>query len=123
MERERLDLTPLDPTGDPAFMERMVARIMGAAQVELYRRAGGGDIYVLLGRWSRPALAAAALLAVLAGSVLARSEFMTAPVQAAVTSPYVTADLASEADVLLWQKLVLPPMEIELLATLEGEFE
>ena len=37
MERERLDLTPLDPTGDPAFMERMVARIMDAAQAVLDR--------------------------------------------------------------------------------------
>jgi hypothetical protein len=123
MERERLDLTPLDPTRDPVFVERLVTRIMVAAQSELERRADVGDVFYFLGRWSRPALAAAALLAVLAGSVLARSEFMASPVQAAVSSPYITAELASEADISLWEKLVLPPMNIELVATADGEFE
>lgn len=123
MERERLDLTPLDPTRDPAFMERVVTRIMSAAQAELERRSGQGSVFYFLGRWSRSALAAAALLAVLAGSVLARSEFMTSPIQAAESSPYITAELASEADVSLWEKLVLPPMNIELLATIDGDIE
>lgn len=123
MERERLDLTPLDPTGDPAFTDRMVARVMAAARPELERRAGLGDVIYFLGRWSRPALAAAATLAVVAGSVLARAELMASPAQAAMSSPYVTADMASEDDLSLWDKVVLPPShQDDLLAVMDGEW-
>lgn len=124
MERERFDITPLDPTRDPAMMERLVARIMAAAAPELERRASAGDVIYFLGRLSRPALAAAAMLAVLAGSVLARGDMGASPAQAAMTSVYVTADAASEEDLSLWEKVVLPPsQEDERLAVMDGAWE
>ncbi|CAN5740878.1 hypothetical protein BH23GEM9_BH23GEM9_34710 [soil metagenome] len=67
---ERIDLTALNL--DEGRRELLVAAIMANAAPELARRAAAVDVSPLLflTRWSRPALAAAAVLAMICVSVL-----------------------------------------------------
>jgi hypothetical protein len=67
---ERIDLTALELTGTDR--DRLVAAIMARAQPELARRQSQ-DVspIAVLSDWMRPALAAAAVLAVVCASVLA----------------------------------------------------
>jgi len=60
MSEEPLDLSPLDPTRGAAFDGRVAAIIREA-------RIGAPAVVDYLSRWTRPALAAAAVLAVLSG--------------------------------------------------------
>lgn len=59
MNEDPLDLTPLDPTRDPAFDDR-VSAILRAARV-----GASPAVTDYLSRWIRPALAAAAVIAAL----------------------------------------------------------
>jgi hypothetical protein len=59
----------LDPALDPARWERMVGRVMAAADSELARRRRPGTLD-LLGQWMRPVMAAAASVAVIASAAL-----------------------------------------------------
>ena len=69
---ERVDLTTLDLTAEQR--ELLVASILTRAAAELERRANAvSPIYVLYA-WTRPALAAAAVLALLCLSVLLRDD-------------------------------------------------
>ena len=74
MDTERVDLTPLDPAGDRLGYERLVRRIMDAAEPELARRAREAGPLALLATWARPALTAAAVIAALALGVLTALE-------------------------------------------------
>lgn len=71
MSEDRLDLSPLGLTADPARFEALVAAIAEQAAPELARRAGRGGVMGVLGRWAWPMLAAASIVAVLSGSALA----------------------------------------------------
>lgn len=53
--------------------DALVASVMLLSGQELTRRASAGSAIVFLGTWARPALAAAAILAAVCGSMLARS--------------------------------------------------
>jgi hypothetical protein len=66
MNEEPLDLSPLDPTRDPAFEDR-IAAIVAEARVG---KAPAVTDY--LSRWTRPALAAAAVIAVIGAIPLLR---------------------------------------------------
>jgi hypothetical protein len=101
MERERLDLSPLDPAADQLAYERRVRRVLEAAAPELERRRTLRTPLALLGGWARPVLVAAALVAVVAGGVLVATERAgsgVAPVQAAETLgvPSPAADWLAE---------------------------
>lgn len=61
--REPVDLSPLDPRGDPERWERMVAGIMARAALPAAVVIRGP--WMALAAWSRPALAAAAAVAAL----------------------------------------------------------
>jgi hypothetical protein len=74
MEPERVDLSALDLATDQLRYERLVRRVTDAAQRELERRRAAGTTLAVLGGWSRPLLAAAAVVAVLAGGVLMATE-------------------------------------------------
>jgi hypothetical protein len=74
MEPERVDLSALDITADQLAYERLVRRVMGAAEPELQRRRAARTTLALLGDWTRPLLVAAALVAVVAGGVLMATE-------------------------------------------------
>lgn len=65
------DLTPLDPTRDPARWDALLRRTRAAAARELSRRAfAAGPVGPLL-RWVRPALAMAASLVLFSAGMLA----------------------------------------------------
>ena len=72
MSDERVDLSALDPIPDPRF-ERMVTNITTRAHTELARRAAAGrqSVVELVASWARPALAAAATIAVVSMTLLA----------------------------------------------------
>lgn len=71
METERVDLSALDPTRDRIGYERLVRRILEAAAPELARRRATANPLVQLAAWARPALAAAAVIALVALGTLA----------------------------------------------------
>jgi hypothetical protein len=66
MDTERVDLSPLDPMEDRVRYERLVRRILDAADPELVRRTREAGTLALVAGWARPALAAAAIIAALA---------------------------------------------------------
>jgi hypothetical protein len=74
MEPERVDLTAIDAMSDQLHLERLVRRVVTAAGPELERRARSQTALALLGVWARPMLAAAAMVAILAGGVLVATE-------------------------------------------------
>ena len=66
MDTERVDLSPLDPAEDRLRYERLVRRIVAAADPELARRAREAGTLALVAAWARPAVAAAAIVAAVA---------------------------------------------------------
>ena len=75
MEPERIDLSPLDPTGDQLGYERRIRQIMDRAGPELARRRGiTANPFVLLADWARPTMAAAAVIAIVAFGAIVVAE-------------------------------------------------
>lgn len=79
MDTERVDLSPLDPAEDRLGYERLVRRILNAADPELARRARAAGPLALVAGWARPAIAAAAIIAAVALGGLTATQ--RAPVQ------------------------------------------
>ena len=71
MELERIDLSALELS--EARRDALVSGILHQSSHELTRRASGSSPILFLGTWARPALAAAAVLAAVCGSLLMRS--------------------------------------------------
>ena len=67
---QSIDLSLLDPTRDAASFERVVASINARASDELAVRRSQTNAIALLARWKRPMLAAAALMALISGTIL-----------------------------------------------------
>ncbi|HUH12211.1 MAG TPA: hypothetical protein VMK65_03845 [Longimicrobiales bacterium] len=115
-----LDLSALDPAADLAAYEALVARITAAAAPELGRRAGGlaGPV-ISLAAWLRPALAAAAALALVsAGTLLLvddpiRTDFAQAPSAA--------PELGLPSPIGEWLSDDAPPSVMEVMVALEGD--
>lgn len=74
MQPERVDLSPLDVTADQLRYERLVRRIMAAAEPELARRAEQAGPLALVAGWARPTLAAAAVITAIALGALTAIE-------------------------------------------------
>jgi hypothetical protein len=89
MDRERLDLTALDPTRDTARWEGLIGRINARASAELARRAAAQGAFAMVAIWARPALAAAAMLAAISAGLLVVLERTAVP--AAIASSVVEA--------------------------------
>ena len=90
MTDERFDLSPLRP--DDAQLERMVSRITSRARFELARRAAAQRQTVLdmVAAWAKPALAAAASIAVVSVTLL--STLDGSPAEAATSTAYMPAN-------------------------------
>ncbi|HKV08093.1 MAG TPA: hypothetical protein VJ725_08155 [Thermoanaerobaculia bacterium] len=90
MDDRPIDLRALDPTLDRERWERRIASITALAAPELARRAAlaGSPAQVLLG-WFRPALSAAAALALCAVVVLA---LLARSAEARSTRPAIAAE-------------------------------
>jgi hypothetical protein len=112
---ERLDLTSLEP--DEAQRERLVAAIMLRAGSELSRRAAV-DVSPIaaLSDWMRPALAAAAVIALICASVLTQRELAHIEPGAG----YVDA-LAVPAPLNEWLISGRSPTVADLMIAMDGE--
>lgn len=117
MDERPIDLTPLDPTLDRERWERRIAAIAVLAAPELARRAAREEspALVLLG-WFRPALSAAAVLALCAGGALALLE---GPEGAPAPAAAVDA-LRLPAPVALWLGDDQPPTVADLAVAVQG---
>jgi hypothetical protein len=74
MDNDPLDLSALDPTRDAAHFRALTSAIArDAMQGRARRLASPRDILGELAAWARPTLAAAAVVLVVAASVLVRS--------------------------------------------------
>ncbi|HUF50140.1 MAG TPA: hypothetical protein VMN60_04870 [Longimicrobiales bacterium] len=109
---ERVDLSMLEL--DAEERERLVASVLAHASSELARRATAdtSPMFVLY-QWARPALAAAAVLALLCLSVLAR--------RAAPTGPGLTDALDVPTPANEWLVADRRPTVADLVVALEGE--
>ena len=67
-----IDFSPVDPTADPEHFDRLVESIIARAADELAARRVRSNPVLQIAAWRRPMLAAAAVVAVIAGTVLAR---------------------------------------------------
>lgn len=70
MSEDRIDFSPLDPTRDPAYFDRIVASVMERAIDELAARCASNSPLLQLVNWKRPMLAAAAVIAMVSVGVL-----------------------------------------------------
>jgi hypothetical protein len=121
MDERPIDLTPLDPALDREAWERRVAAIMALAAPELARRTVAGIVgspALVLLDWFRPALAAAAVLAICAGASLA---FLEGPVAAPPEEPAVAAEaLRLPTPVALWLEDDQTPSVADLALAMGG---
>lgn len=121
MDERPIDLSPLDPTLDRERWERRIAAIAALAAPELARRrmvvqAEESPSLVLLG-WFRPALSAAAVLALCAGAALA----LLIQTQAGRPEPAVALEaLRLPAPVALWLGEDQPPTVADLAMAVNG---
>jgi hypothetical protein len=70
-DQQAIDLSSLDPTRDPEHFNEIVASITAEAADELARRAHPTPI-IAVARWTRPMLAAAAVMAIISLTVMSR---------------------------------------------------
>jgi hypothetical protein len=118
MTDERFDLSPLDPREDARF-ERMVRNITGRARGELARRAAPRQtVFELVAGWARPALAAAATIAIISATLLAAYDRSAAGV--VVTGAYMPASEVPPA-ASSWYEEDREPTVDDLLVASEGE--
>jgi len=112
---ERLDLSSLEP--DEVQRELLVAAIMARAAGELARRASSdvSPIAVLSG-WLRPALAAAAVVAAICMSVLARGDMTHVEPGAGYTDALEVPEPLNE-----WLVTGRAPTATDLLIAMEGD--
>jgi hypothetical protein len=123
MDEQPIDLRPLDPTLDHERWERRIATITALAAPELARRALSADVVtgpslVLLG-WFRPALSAAAVLALCAGAALVM--LLQPPATPEPATPAMTETLRLPAPVALWLGEEQPPSVADLATAVQGE--
>ena len=84
---EPVDLTPLDPLANPRRADALVAAIV-AAGMDARRRPKPSGLVAGITRWSRPALAAAALILAVSIPAIIRSERqLTTPAAAGAAAP------------------------------------
>lgn len=116
MEPERIDLSPLDPSADQLAYERLVRRIMDAADAELVRRAEQSSPLALVVGWARPTLVAASIIAALAAGALVATD---RPVPAAASSASVAEALGVPAPAAEWLEADREPDAHDLILAME----
>lgn len=116
MELDRGDCSPLDPSGDAVAWRRFGERVRMAVAPELARHAARTRRRAVLDAWTRPVLAAAALLAVAGGGVLTVFSMESEP--AAI--PGVSAALGLPTAFGEWLEAGRSPTVEELVVALEG---
>lgn len=118
MANERMQLAPLDPMTDRVHYERLVHAILDAAAPELARRAENAGLLALVGAWSRPVLAAAAMIALaIAGALFSNRELIQRP---GATNGMVQA-LGVAEPVAIWLDEERSPSMNDLMRQVEGD--
>ena len=114
-EPERFDLSALDPSRDSDRWELMVRQIMWRSTPELQRRQNSAAFGLFDGlvAWSRPALTAAAALAVI--SLVALSQFQTPPV-VTQTTYFQSPDLPAQVAVMLEEGETLSMLDLLVMS-------
>lgn len=115
MDPRRIDLTPLDTLADASRFERLVGAITQLAAPELARRAGRVGPMLLLARWARPLLAAAAAVAAVALGTLSLAERIAEPVEVAATPPGLVEALEVPSPVVDWLNEAREPSVSDLI--------
>lgn len=127
MDMQPIDFSPLDPTADAAVRERLVGAVMAHAESELARRAAARSPILMLARWARPALSAAAMLAaVSAGAIVLwenepGQEAVATAESAAQVPGGITDALGVPAPVMAWVVADREPTVADVISALEGE--
>ena len=118
MSDERIDFSALDPQQDARF-ERMTANITERARAELARRAAlrRTTIVELVGGWARPALLAAASIAVVSLSLLASIE----PAESELVGAYMPAGEVPAAATSWYEENREPTADELLFASMAGD--
>lgn len=119
MNDERFDFSPLDLEKDRQRFERMVGNVMWRARGELARRAAAGQVGVVetMAAWFRPAMAAAAAIAVISLTMLATAGRADADPQ---TGMYMSSAVVPAAMTSWYEEDRLPTAD-ELLLAAHGE--
>lgn len=119
MTDDRMDLSPLDPTGDREHFEPIVASIADRAALELARRRARTSAFGQIAGWRRPMLAAAAAIVIASVAVLTQVAIPTNDVRAEglAVAMGVPQGLAE------WVTGGGTPTPADLLAGLAGEGE
>lgn len=120
MDGERLDLSPLRGGPDADREDRLVSAIMRSAAPELTRRASRAGVLGMLGNWMWPALAAAAVAALISGTVLARVQSDTDDVGGLLLGGVVPA-LGLAEPVAAWLDEGRAPQVSDIVLALEGD--
>jgi len=118
MERERLNLSPLDPAADPERWEGLIRSIRRRAEPELARRAAARSVLAVIGSFARPAMAAAAVLAAISTGVIAFSVNGREP--ELYDGPVVEEALRLTAPVSNWLIEARAPSVYDLVLAIEG---
>lgn len=114
MDRSKQRNAALDPNRDPARWEALVGGIVQRATPELERRRGSATLSSAVLHWARPALSAAATIAVLLSVSLAMARSGTAPGNdASLAGALVPEELAA------WLMEGYQPTVTEVVAALE----
>lgn len=101
MDRDPME--PLHPSADPARWEAAVRRMVAAAGPELERRAALQSPVLVLARWRRPVLSAAATVALLASAaILTRARNGATTEGAAITAEATVAGVLFPAEMSDW---------------------
>lgn len=118
MDRERLDLSALDPSADPEQWERLIGAITRRAAPELARRAVTHSPALLLVSWARPMLATAAAIATISAAALAMKA--RSPGQEVTIARGVIEALEIPAPAAEWLDEGRAPTVDDLILVLEG---
>jgi hypothetical protein len=107
---DRIDLTPLDPRDDAPRFDRLVSGLVADAVAARADRPQAVVPLLLLTRWSRPLLAAAATIAIIAAGSLLR------PPERIPGTESLLAALGIPAPVAAWAERGEVPSVNELIA-------
>jgi hypothetical protein len=115
MDRDGIDLSPLDPAIEAERWANLLHRVNAAAAPELARRASSPGSMLILAQWTRPILAVAAVLALVSLSIFR----LTLPASDVAGVASFAEALGFPTPVAEWLTEGRAPVEDDLLLALE----
>lgn len=125
MTEDPIDFSKLDPTADPVVFEALVRSITERAADQLAARRARAGVMGQISRWTRPMLAAAAVLALLSIFTLARVRAPDGTMASSVDEPAAPVDLAEAIGIpgqlASWVGDGTTPTTADLFTVLQGD--